>query len=327
MRYPRFALLAIGVAFLVWLIIENDPQRIAASLGRLSWRLAVIVVFPAALVTVLDTLGWHFAFLDRRPPFTTLVTARLAGEAFNLTTPTGALGGELVKAWLIQPRLGLGEAVPSVIVAKTTITIAQGLFLLVGIVLAWPALVSTAFLRIMELLLIVEVLALGGFVVAQTRNLLVRAERLVRTLGVYGGDTIGALTRVDDALGRFYRTRPRRLALSIAFHFLAWLLGAIESYLILLFLGIPVPLRAATVIEAFGASIRFATFIVPASVGVLEGGYAAIFAALGLGSPAGVSFTLVRRMREIVWIVIGLVIFAVMRPAPRGAGAGSPAPG
>lgn len=327
MRYVRLALLAVGVGFLVVLVVQNDPRTIVASIRHLSWRLGIIVCFPAGFVTLLDTLGWRFAFLDDRVPFRSLVAARLAGEAFNLTTPTGALGGELVKAWLIRPRVALSEGVPSVIVAKTTITIAQGLFLLVGIVLAWGTLVSTSVLLVMEALLIVEVLAVGVFVLAQTRNLLARAERLVRALGLYRGESPGALARVDDALVRFYRTRPARLGLSIAFHFLAWLLGALESYLILRFLGLPVPLLAATVIEAFGASIRFATFIVPASVGVLEGGYAAIFAALGLGSPTGVSFTLIRRMREIVWIAIGLVTFAAMRSAPRGAGAGSAAIG
>ena len=73
----------------------------------------------------------------------------------------------------------------------------------------------------------------------------------------------------------------------------------------------------ATVIEAFGTGIRFATFLIPGSLGVLEGGYAATFAALGLGGTMGVSFSLVRRLREIVWVAVGLVAFAFLRvPRP-----------
>lgn len=314
MRWLRLGLLLLGLALLVVLVIENDPRAILTSIRQLSWRLAVIVLFPAVLVATLDTLGWRFAFLEDRVPFGWLLPARMAGEAFNLTTPTGAVGGEIVKAWLIRPRAGMAQSVPSVIVAKTTITIAQGLFLLVGIVLARGTFPSSSPMMIaMQVLLAIEVVALAGFVVAQTRGLLARGEQILRALRLYRAAGPGGLVRVDDVLVRFYRTKRGRLALSILFHFLAWLLGSLESWLILQFLGLPVSLVEATVIEAFGASIRFATFVIPGSLGALEGGYAAIFAVLGPGSSAGLSFTLVRRMREAVWVLAGLVAFAVMR--------------
>ncbi|MBI4256220.1 MAG: flippase-like domain-containing protein, partial [Candidatus Rokubacteria bacterium] len=77
---------------------QNDPAAILASIAELSWRLAIVLCFPVTLVMVFDTLGWRFAFLRDGVAFRTLVTARLAGEAFNATTPTAALGGEAVKA-------------------------------------------------------------------------------------------------------------------------------------------------------------------------------------------------------------------------------------
>jgi len=68
------------------------------------------------------------------------------------------------------------------------------------------------------------------------------------------------------------------------------------------------------VIEAFGTAIKVATFLIPASLGVLEGGFLATFVALGLSPTTAISFSLVRRAREVAWIAIGLVVFAVMRP-------------
>ena len=79
------------------------------------------------------------------------------------------------------------------------------------------------------------------------------------------------LGRIDDVLAAFYRERPARLALSLGCHFVAWLLGAVEAWLMLWFLDMPVSLVTATIIEAFGTGIRFATFVVPGSIGVLEG--------------------------------------------------------
>lgn len=297
-------------------VAENDPAAIAASIARMGWRVAIVLVFPITLVTLLDTLGWRFAFAHDRVGLATLLPARLAGEAFNLTTPTASLGGEAVKTWLLQGRVPIDEAVSSVIVAKTTITIGQGLLLLLGVILAWTSLpVDSRILRAMECLVGLEVLALGGFVIVQTRGLAARGARMLARLGLSRFEGHATVGRIDEALATFYRKRPFRLALSLACHFFAWLLGAVEAWLILALLGTPVSLVTATVIEAFGMGIRFATFLVPGSVGVLEGGYAATFAALGLGSTAGVSFSLVRRIREAVWIVLGLLAFALMRQA------------
>jgi len=78
-------------------------------------------------------------------------------------------------------------------------------------------------------------------------------------------------------------------------------------------LGVPVPLLTAMVIEAFGSAVRFATFLVPASIGATEGANAAAFAALGFTSSAGLAFSLVRRGRQVVWIAIGLLTLVAMR--------------
>jgi len=314
LKYLRFALLALGVALLAALVVQNDPAAVLGSIVDLSWRLVIVLCFPVALVMLFDTLGWRFAFLREAVPFRALVASRLAGEAFNLTTPA-ALGGEAVKAWLLRGHAPLDAGLASVIVAKTTITIAQGLFLLVGIVVAWRSVLNGSLLLYSMLwLLAIEAVALGLFVLVQTRGMFGWAGGLLDRLGIHAPRGRSTLGRVDDALGQFYRTAPLRLVLSIVFHFVAWLLGSLETWLILKFLGSEVSLATATVIEAFGTAIKVATFLIPASLGALEGGFLATFLALGLSPTTAISFSLVRRVREVVWIAIGLVLFAVMRP-------------
>jgi len=41
-----------------------------------------------------------------------------------------------------------------------------------------------------------------------------------------------------------------------------------------------------------------------------RGGFLATFVALGLSPTTAISFSLVRRAREVAWIAIGLVVFA-----------------
>src|SRR5439155_19403920 len=98
-------------------VAKNDPGAIFGSIGQLSWRLAIVLCFPVALVMVFDTLGWRFAFLRGGVAFRALLEVRLAGQAFNLVTPAAALGAEGVKAWLLRGRIPPARSVPSLMVA------------------------------------------------------------------------------------------------------------------------------------------------------------------------------------------------------------------
>jgi putative membrane protein len=311
----------LGVALLAALVAQNDPAVVLASIADLHWRLALVVCFPAVLVALFDTLGWYYAFLRKVAPFRALVWSRLAGEAFNMTTPTAAVGGEAVKAWLLRGHAPLDATLASVIVAKTTITLGQGVFFLVGVAVAWQSgLAGSTLLYAMLWFLVIEAIALGLFVLVQTRGMLGWTARLLERVGIRQVSVQGMLGRVDNSLGQFYRTAPGRLGLSIWFHFVAWLLGSLETWLILKFLGSEVSLATATVLEAFGTGIKVATFLVPASLGVLEGGFVATAATFGLSAATAISFSLVRRLREATWVAIGLVAFAAMRPrVPRAA--------
>jgi hypothetical protein len=229
------------------------------------------------------------------------------------------VGGEAVKAWLIRRDVAYEESVPSVVIAKTTTTIAQALFLLIGVALAWTVLATDSrVIGAMLWLLVVEVAMVAGFVGVQVAGVVGRAGRLMAWLGVVApGDHA---QRLDAALRDYYRRDWRRLAWSTGFHLAGWLLGAVEAFVILHFLGVPADLVAATVIEALGAGVRFATFLVPASLGAFESANAAAFAAMGLGAGAGLAFSFVRRARQLVWVAIGLVVLGVMGWRARRAG-------
>src|SRR6059036_2694301 len=109
-RTARLLLLVCGAALLAILVWRNDPEAILHSIRQLGWRILIVIAFPFTVVNILDTLGWRFAFRRDRVPFGALFSARLAGEAFNLTTPTASVGGEAVKAWLIRHHAPLEEA-------------------------------------------------------------------------------------------------------------------------------------------------------------------------------------------------------------------------
>src|SRR5262249_54025861 len=110
-----------------------------------------------------------------------------------------------------------------------------------------------------------------------------------------------------------YRAHRLRIVVSALLHAGGWAVGGLEIYVVLGLAGIPVGLATAFVLEAVSAAVRFATFIIPGSLGALEGGTVAAFVALGLPG-AAFPFARTRGLREATGAVIGLVALAVFKP-------------
>jgi putative membrane protein len=306
-----------GVAVMVWLIWQTGLAVLLARLQELSWRLAVILI-PSTLVAVVDAVGWQYAFPGRLPPLPLAVAARLAGEAINDTTPTGTIGGEPLKAWLMVPTgIPLEEGLVSVVVAKTTLVVAQVAFLTIGLLLA-VAQPGTPRLLLggLAAMTAAGVAAITGFLWAQNRGLFRAGSRAFAWLGLEAVAGLGS--RLDTDLRAYYRERRARLAVSTAWLLLGWVVGSLEVWLTLGFLGTPVTLAMAVVIEACATAVRSAGFLVPAAAGVQEGGLVGIFASLGVAADVGLTVALVRRLREALWAAAGFGLLAAWpRSAPR----------
>jgi uncharacterized protein (TIRG00374 family) len=321
----RALLLVGGVLLLGFLVSRVGMDALTATLGRLSWWELVLICLPYALIMAVDTLGWRFAFTSQPPPYLRLLAARTAGEALNVVTAVGSVGGEAVKVWLLRGATSYEESVPSVVIAKTTATIAQALFLALGLALALatPSL-DRQIISAMVALLVVETLAVAGFLVSQLGGVVGRAGRVLAWTGLV--KETGAADRLDASLRRFYGQQWGRFALSIGFHLAGWVLGVLEALVMLHVLQIHAGVTTAAVIESLGSGVRFVSFLVPGNLGVLEGANTGVFALLGLGAGTGLAFTLVRRVRQTAWIVLGLTVLLIAGAAMPARAARPPAP-
>jgi len=308
----RVAVVLCGVAVVGVLIHTIGPETILASFRQLSWRLVVVIVFPCVLLKTLDTLAWQFSFPHERVPFLPLAATLLAGQAVASTTPAGVIGGNAAMAWMVRDRVKPRESVPSLIIVQTTSTASQGLFLLIGILLAmWRLDSSPGLLRAMKWVLLLETVGVAGFVAVQMRGVVSGGSGILSRLGWSGSARIAeAATSVDRALSDFYRTQPWRLMLSLGCNLLGWFVRAGEIWLILYMLGAPISVSLALIIEAFLTGISFATFFLPTDVGVEESGTVVVFLALGLSGGTALSLALVRRIREVAWTALGLLLLA-----------------
>ena len=128
------------------------------------------------------------------------------------------------------------------------------------------------------------------------------------------------LKHLNELFSGFYAKYPVRVVRAIVLAFLGWVLGLVELYAILYFLGFPVSFFKLWVIEALGQLVKVGSFMIPLRLGAQEGGLILIFTGLGYPANLGLAVSLVARMKELIWVGLGLTLGGKMAfTARRGA--------
>ena len=111
-----------------------------------------------------------------------------------------------------------------------------------------------------------------------------------------------------DNLRRLYGA-PRRILSGIGVHLVGWLIGTVEVYVCLHFMGYPLSFAEAIVIESLAQAVRGAAFAVPGALGAQEGGLIALCALFGIPAEAALALSLVKRLADLVVGVPGLLLW------------------
>lgn len=323
MRWVERILLVAGIALFVVLVQRLGPATVWANLTLIGWGFA-LVLGQELFAFLFNTYGWRSTFPPRRPRprFRHLLAARLAGEAINNLTPTATVGGEVVRARMIADQVDAHAAWASVAVAKFAQTFAQMAFVFAGLVLIVRDVPLPDGLRqglFIGLTLISTGLLIG--IALQRRGLFAAGARLAQRLGVRVPAPVHAqLARLDEEIALIYAA-PRAFAGAVGGFFAGWCMGAVEIYIVLTCLDLGPTWSRAFTIEVLAVAIDALLFFVPAKAGVQEGGKALIFGLLGLDPAKGLVLGIVRRLRELSWSLVGLVVFARHQARQRAADA------
>jgi putative membrane protein len=313
---------AVGVTLFTVLVVSLGVREIAGLVASAGVGLLWVALFHVVPIAA-SALGWYtiVAAVDT-PRLAVVLAARWVAESINQLLPALHVGGNVVRARRlgqsgVPPRL----AAATVVVDITLHLLAQLLFTMLGLSLLLTRTGASGVGRIAAGL-VLAVLAAGGFYVLQRRGLF-SAMTFLLGRAFRGGDWAAVSEgagEIDRWIRRLYEQR-RMLAVSEVWHALSWLLGAGETWLALRFLGHPVGLAAALVIESLGEAIRTAAFPVPAALGVQEGGLVLLGDLFGLTSEVSMALSLVKRVRELALGVPGLVFWQLggLREARAGA--------
>jgi uncharacterized membrane protein YbhN (UPF0104 family) len=169
-------------------------------------------------------------------------------------------------------------------------------------------------------LLSIGLLAFGtmAFVFVQRRGLFTWMLETVRKFGVRIGfleTREEKLRALDQTILNFYTHHQATFYASTGLYFLGWLAEALEVFVIIYYLGGPADVWSAISIGALSVFIKGGTFFIPGSLGAQDGGNLLLLQAFGYSDVTGITFALLRRFRELVWIGIGLLCLTVVGKA------------
>lgn len=303
-----------GLVLLAYLVRELGAATVLANLRLVGWGI-VPIIGQEAISYLANTLGWRAAFSEPRPriPFTQLLQARMAGDAVNYVTPTATLGGEFVRTRLLRGLAANTSIVASVAVAKLAQTVGQIAFVIIGLAIVLDDTPMPSGIRYGLLAGLAGFSALViGLIFVQRRGMFAPLLRLFERFGLpaRAPEFTRRLQRLDEEIARIHANANGAFMLSSGCFFIGWCMGVVEIYLILLFLGVPVSVHRALTVEVLSVAIDGMLFFVPAKAGTQEGGKVLIFTLLGLDPAKGLALGIVRRIRELTWASIGLLILS-----------------
>jgi len=314
-RFLKPLFLIAGVLLFIWAVRSVDVTEV----GSLLWHMGtgfILVVLAYGGVAGFDALSWKYAFKPEEAGQTRLfhlLRIRMIGEAFNAITPLGTLGGEPVKAHLLKEQYGLTykQSAASQVVARTTLMVSLILFMIPGIVFLFMGNdISETF----------KVSSLTGLIIFSVLILLFLMFQVTGTLSriVHGFNrmfpaktprpSLQHLVALCSMMSGYYREHRGLFLKSVVYGFFGWAVGIVELYVTLYYLGTPLAFRELWIIESLLQLVRVGSFFIPLSLGAQEGGLIVIFVSMGMAGPLGLAVSLVRRIRELIWIGLGLLL-------------------
>ena len=298
--------LIIAIAALVlfaWAIAHVGLSTIMAQLKAVRVALPIVMAL-SALRLFLQSTTWSASLKGENVAVnrTTLIGVRLASQSMGYLTVLGPVISEPMKIKL------LGTS------SEPTIT---ATFLDNGVYWFTSALVAISGIVCLPLIAahgaayhwIPVILAPAFAVFAITRRNPILAG-VVRAFGRRAPSWLARAEKFEASIRTYRFQQPALVSRMFWIGVACQLLIASEVVVVLWSLHLPIHFFAVMAIEGVTRSLKLASGWVPARAGFDEGGAISAFAVVGLSPMLGLGLALTRRVRDLLWALIGILWLA-----------------
>ena len=310
MNIIKILYLMIGVALLFYVFSETDLTLLWSNLIATGYGIFFVLAIYGVAFWI-DTIAWQLTLPSTRFSWIyNLWKVRMVGAAFGKMLPFSAFGGAPVKGYLLKKHYGIGyrEGAASIILVESTHMLSMVFFMASGVFLiSFSSDFPNNYYTFSKISLGVLSIGILGFYLIQRYRLASFLGNWVskRSVGRKLEKFIYHIQEFDERLVQFYTQKRPLFFGAMGLNLLNWYLGAFEIYIILYFLGHPISIAESIILETFVEIVRAGTFFIPGTLGSQEAAFLLATGAI-TGEPAlGVATALIRRVREIVWLILG----------------------
>jgi len=319
-RY-RVIFFLIGMIALVIMIYNLGPEAIYRNIRLTGWWFVPIIGIWL-VVYLLNAISWQCIIRDGQSPrvsFMTVFKLTVSGYAINYITPVVAMGGEPYRILELRQYVGGRKASSSVILYTMMHIVSHFLFWATAavliIILKQP---SIAVLCVLGIIIGLCAAGIIAFFKGYRKGLLMKILRLASKFPYLGkairnmsGEKLDKIRETDTQIAGLYTHRRKDFYKSLFTEYLSRFVSCLEVYFTVKALG-TIDFTFIDSVIAIAATSLFANilFFAPLQLGTREGGFLLAFkgmAITGLGS-LGVYVSLITRIRETFWILVGLVL-------------------
>jgi 1L-myo-inositol 1-phosphate cytidylyltransferase len=314
----RLGLTGAGLILLLYLLSKIGTEALVEHLARFGpWFL--VTVSLGFFWLFLQALAWRLvqAAHSRPVPLLQLYRAKIVSDTLNALVPSVSVGGDAARAFLIRRHVPLKEGIPRVLVDKTLDFSASVSFLLTGFLL------SLALLDLPGWMNAAAAVCLGGtlagiaiLVVLQKKGVrwtLDRVSKIVPRVRGFLAAREGHVRDLDANLRALYAGFDRRTAAAAALHYAARLVGVLEVLIVLSVLGAQASFIQSLFMSTGVTIVNTAFFAVPGHFGIMESAHVVMARSLGFSAALGLSLGVIRRLRKLATVAVGLVLLAFIK--------------
>lgn len=320
MRYVKLLILISIIASLAIFLNATDFQKVLDSVGQIGSNF-IFLLLITFLSSVLGTLSWRSCLGKQANAvsLSQLFLIRHIGEIASIFNPAGIVGGEALKVHLLcsSQHLERKTVLASILVSRSIMMVTQlSLFSLVALYLFTPGfeLLRVAdYSEYLGLALICLILMSLFFYFGGNIKQLFLRTRLGSLLRNKTGRFRAQVNDVLRSMSDLYRSDRKAVVYSSMYAWLHWILGAMEFYFILTFLGIDVSLLQAILVDMGVIFFKTAGVFIPAQAGIEEYGNKIMLSVIGVwAAEIWITASILRRARQLFWLAFGIGIYLCM---------------
>ena len=300
------------------------------------WLLPILGIW--FVVYGLNAFAWKAIIegnIGKKAPisFWRIYRLTITGYALNYATPVGGLGGEPYRIMELSKDIDNQHATSSVVLYAMMHFFAHfwfwfiSIFIYLALVLVGDMPMTTAIGLVLGVIILFCLLAFYIFSRGYRHGLVVYVLGLIGKIPFlrgwsrrFRGKHAEALRNIDAQIVALYAQDSKAFYTSLVLEYSSRMVQSLEVMFMLLLFGIDngggigglvLTYLHSVLIVAFTTLFANLIGFLPMQIGVQEGGFVLSIAALGLSAALGIFVSIICRVREIIWIAVGMALMKI----------------